>query len=898
MVSPAEANGVELKIERDPGEKFGLTMDSTLSDASRLAGTIGLLVRLSCRWFWAVILLCLLASALAFHFVAGHIAIDTDSDKLFRADLPFRKNQAAIDQAFPQRNDLIAVVIDGATPELAEQAGAKLAERLQAQGELFRSVRRPDAGPFFERNGLLFSSPDEVSKITQQLIKAEPMLGSLAADPSLRGLMNTLKRLLDGIAHGDAKLADIDRPLAALADSLAGVAAGKDRPFSWQAMISGEKPGTRTLRRFILVQPRLSYGKLEPGGDATAAIRNAAKDLGLTPDHGVRVRLTGSVPLADEEFATLAQGALRNAIMTMLAVVGLLWLCLRSARIIIAILITLLVGLLFSAAFGVAAVGPFNLISIAFAVLFVGLGVDLGIQFSIRYRAERHQRDDLEGALVAAGKSVGSSLALAAASIAAGFYAFLPTDYRGVSELGLIAGSGMLIAFLLSITLLPALLTLLKPPGESAPIGFAALAPADRFLARHRRAALAVAGLVALGCLALLPALRFDFNPLNLRSPKVESVSTLFDLMKDPNETPNTVEILAPSLADARKLASRLGALPEVAQTVTLASFVPKDQDQKLALITDAAQLLSVALDPLSVKPAPSDAETVRAMTKTAAALRTAAAGAGPPAAGDAQRLADALTALAQGPAGNRQEAGAVLIPGLETTLAQLRQALAAGPVTLQSLPEDLIRDWMTPDGRARVEAYPAGNQNDNDTLTRFVSAVHAIAPDASGAPVSIQESGRTVVGAFVEAGALALAAISLLLLVVLRRLSDTLLTLAPLLLAGLLTLGLTVLIGQPLNFANIIALPLLFGIGVAFNIYFVMAWRRGASDFLQSSLTRAILFSALTTTAAFGSLCFSNHPGTASMGLLLALSLGCTLVSALLFLPALLGPPRSLAGQ
>jgi len=886
----AVTSRVELGTER--------AMDSMHSDGGRLAGTLGLLVRTSCRWFQAVILLSLLAAAFAFHFVAGHIAIDTDSNKLFRADLPFRKNQAAIDQAFPQSNDLIAVVIDGATPELAEQAAASLADRLQARSDLFRSVRRPDAGPFFERNGLLFMSVDEVSRITQQLIKAEPMLGSLAADPSLGGLMNTLELMLDGIARGDAKLADIDRPLAAMADSLAGVLAGKDRPLSWQAMISGEKPGNRTLRRFILAQPKLSYGRLEPGGDATAAIRSAARDLGLTPDHGVRVRLTGSVPLADEEFATLTQGAARNGVLTLLTVVGLLWLCLRSARIIVAILITLLVGLLFSATFGLLSVGAFSLISIAFAALFVGLGVDLGIQFSIRYRAERHERGDLESALVAAGTSVGSSLALAAASIAVGFFAFLPTDYRGVSELGLIAGSGMLIAFLLSVTLLPALLTLLRPPAEGAPVGFAALAPVDRFLARHRQAALAASGLVALVCLALLPALRFDFNPLNLRSRKVESVSTLFDLMKDPNETPNTIDILAPSLADARQLAGRLGALPEVAQTVTLASFVPEDQGPKLDLIADAAQLLSVALDPLSVKLTPSDAETVRAMTKTAAALRAAAAGAEPPAAGDAIRLADALSALAKGPVDNRQRAAAALIPGLQVTLAQLRQALRAGPVTLQSLPADLVRDWTTPDGLARVEVYPSGNQSDNETLTRFVAAVRRIAPGATGAPVSIQESGRIVGGAFAEAGVLALAAISLLLLFVLRSIRDTLLTLAPLFLAGLMTLAISVLIGLPLNFANIIALPLLFGIGVAFNIYFVMAWRRGHTDFLQSSLTRAILFSALTTTAAFGSLCFSNHPGTASMGLLLALSLGCTLVSALLFLPALLGPPRLLTRQ
>src|SRR6185436_12391229 len=95
------------------------------------------------------------------------------------------------------------------------------------------------------------------------------------------------------------------------------------------------------------------------------------------------------------------------------------------------------------------------------------------------------------------------------------------------------------------------------------------------------------------------------------------------------------------------------------------------------------------------------------------------------------------------------------------------------------------------------------------------------------------------------------------------------------------------------LNFANIIALPLMFGVGVAFHIYYIVAWRAGVSDMLASNLTRAIFFSALTTGTAFGSLWLSSHPGTASMGELLAISLLCTLVAALVFLPALLGVPR-----
>jgi predicted RND superfamily exporter protein len=236
-----------------------------------------------------------------------------------------------------------------------------------------------------------------------------------------------------------------------------------------------------------------------------------------------------------------------------------------------------------------------------------------------------------------------------------------------------------------------------------------------------------------------------------------------------------------------------------------------------------------------------------------------------------------------------------MLIPGLGTTLAQIRAAMQAAPVTIAEIPAELRRDWVAADGRARVEVYPRGDAGDNATLRRFVAAVSALAPEATGGPVSIQASGGTVVRAFLEAGCWALLSITALLALTLRRLRDVLLTLAPLALSGLATLGICVAAGVPLNFENIIALPLLFGIGVAFSIYFVIAWREGRRELLQSSLTRAVIYSALATGTAFGSLWLSHHPGTASMGELLALSLACTLASTLLFLPALLAlsPPR-----
>jgi hypothetical protein len=222
-----------------------------------------------------------------------------------------------------------------------------------------------------------------------------------------------------------------------------------------------------------------------------------------------------------------------------------------------------------------------------------------------------------------------------------------------------------------------------------------------------------------------------------------------------------------------------------------------------------------------------------------------------------------------------------------------LRDYLQAAPVSLQNLPGNVRSQWIAPDGRARIQAYPKGDPNDNETLRRFARAIQADFPDAVGTPISILESGKTVIFAFTEAGVFALVSIAILLWIVLGRIGDVLLTLVPLLLAGLITLEACVLLGMPLNFANIIALPLLLGVGVAFKIYYIMAWRAGQTNLLQSSLTRAVIWSALTTATAFGSLWLSQHPGTSSMGKLLALSLVCTLCAAVLFQPALMGKPR-----
>ena len=852
------------------------------------------IVRACTRFPLPTVLLALILAIAAGFYTARHFKINTDINTLISLKLDWRQRDNQFERAFDRERTILAVV-DAPTPELTGAARTALEQKLSGDTRHFESVQALGGGEFFEKNGLLFLPVAEVGRVTGQFESAAPLIEIMAGDPSIRGLTGALETGLAGIKRGQFKLDSTQRPFNLIAQTVESVLNTGSGTFSWRELVS-DRPLTDSDRRaFIEFKPILDYNALEPGKDATDAIRQAARDLNLAGEYGARVRLTGPVPIANEEYATVQDGAIVNGIGTVLVVLVILWMALHSSKIIFAVFLNLFIGLSLTTAVGLMMVGSLNLLSVAFAVLFVGLGVDFGIQYSVRYRSERFKSNDLRLALEQAAERSAVPLSLAAMATAAGFLCFLPTDYKGISELGEIAGAGMLIAFTSSITVLPALLRLLNPPGEKEPVGYAFLAPVDHFLEKHRVPIIVGTLLLAIAGLPLLYFLRFDFNPINLRSPKVESIATFLDLRKDPNTGANAINVMTNSDADAKKIAERLEKLPEVLSVRWLESFVPEDQPAKLKLIAQGAKVLNPALNPDSIDPAPSDAENVEALKGSADSLRKTAGDAKGPGAVASRRLADALSKLAESNQATRDKTQAIFVTPLKLMLDQLKKSLQAQPISLKTLPADLVNSWKTKDGLQRVEALPRGDPNDNDTLRRFASAVLAAEPNAIGGPVSILKSGDTVVKAFIHAGLWALVVISLLLWLALRRITDVLLTLVPLLVAGAVTLEICVLIGMPLNFANIVALPLMLGIGVAFKIYYVTAWRSGRTNLLQTSLTRAIFFSAMTTATAFGSLWLSSHPGTASMGKLLALSLLTTLAAVLLFQPALMGKPRDI---
>jgi hopanoid biosynthesis associated RND transporter like protein HpnN len=667
------------------------------TDAPRVAASsspLTTLARLFVGWTsyhaLKVIIAFVILTAVSGVYVVRHFAIDTDVNALISADLPWRQRELAYESAFPQRTQAILAVVDAPTPELAGAAATALADQLSQQDGLFRSVEELGSGRFFEREALLFLDMPDLTATLTQLEGASPSLAILAADPSLRGLIQAFSLSLGAAQMG--MFDSMPQTLDKLADAVEGVLAGRPTSFSWKEFLSGEpaKPGDR--RRLIAIRPKLDFSSLEPGRQATAAIREAGERANLASDFHARLRLTGPVPIVEEEFASLQKGALINGVITAVCILLILWLALRSLKIVLAVSLTLGVGLAITAAAGLLIVGAFNPISLAFAVLCVGLGADFAIQFSVRYRDERRTCGELRKALALTGRGVGPPLTLAAASAAAGFMSFLPTHYIGMAELGVIAGCGMGIAFLASMLLLPALLRIFNPPAERRPLGYVAMAPVDRFLGRHRIAVVVATSLVVIAGLPLLAFLRFDFNPM----------ATFSELGQDPLMNANLMEVLTASPDAAAAVAKRLSTLPEVGQARTIDIFVPEGQPGKTAAIQGAADRLEAVLNPSQPPAPPTDADNIAALKSGAENLLLLADAVPGPGGDAAKRLAAGLGKLATGPPTVRASMQTVMTQPLVMDLEALRHALRPQIVSRDTLPEAIQRSWVSPDGRAR----------------------------------------------------------------------------------------------------------------------------------------------------------------------------------------------------
>ncbi|MGB0575631.1 MAG: MMPL family transporter [Alphaproteobacteria bacterium] len=840
------------------------------------------------RFAWLVVGLSILITGASAWYVATNLSIDTDTTDMLSAELPFRQDSIQLRQAFPQFANNIVIVVDGPTSDQADDGALALGRALKANKQVFREVFDPRGEKFFRENGLLFLDLKDVEELVDRLADAQAFLGGLWRDPSLRGLFTILRLAVENTGNTTLP-ASLEQTIAKIAIATEQANSGTASWLSWKSLIdSNAANDAEARRRILIIQPALNSASLQPAGDAIDVIRHSAKTLGLTPDKGFQVRLTGSAVLEEEELESVAEGMGLAGLLSALLVCGLLFWGLRSGRLVIAMLLTLVFGLVWTAGLATLFVGRLNLISVAFAVLFIGLSVDFGIHFALRVGENMRDGKVIAEACFKAGYSVGGALTLCAVAAALSFFSFVFTDYSGLAELGKIAGMGMFVALLANLTVLPALIALMPPAQETAGKN-EPLKQAHGLTTINARVAVAVTLLLALGTTTVVPKIHFDFDPMNLRDPNTESVKTLIDLSRNIDTGPYSIDILAADLKTAQHIRKRLEGLPTVDHVLALDRLVPKGQDEKLAAIEQAAFLLLPAFQGKR-RSVLTDTERKTAFQEFESFLQSRSNTASDGLRLTIKRLQRALAGIDKSTEALRR-LEQHLLGNLQGRLEALKDAMNATDVTLKTLPEPLKRRFVAQSRQIRLEVFPKFDLTIRANLEKFVAEVRTVAPRATGSPVIIIEAGNAVINAFVKAAIISIIAIAFLVVALMRSLRDVLLVFAPLTLAALFTIAATVVFDLPFNFANVIVLPLLFGLGVASAIHIVMRSHEnvGTQGVMATSTPRAVVFSALTTIGSFASIALSSHPGTASMGVLLAISIGFTLICTIYFLPALM---------
>ena len=862
-------------------------------------------VRLVTRFPGLVLTVCFALVAAAGFYAAGHLGVITDTSEMLSEKLQYLKIYRHYKEEFPHSYDRIVIVIEGLTPDMAADARDRLGNALRARKDLFHWVYLPGDDTFFKKEGLLFLSDKELEILGDRLAQAEPLMASLAERPDLNGFFSMLSMALDAKKTGEN--IDLSGVFSELDTTLQHVNSHRFYQMSWMRLMwSGDNgPGTR---QFIIVQPAVNYETVLPGKTSIRAIRTIARDLDLVPGRGVNIMLTGDIPMQYDELKSVTRGAKTAGILSFIMVSIVLVTGLGSLRLVLATLAPLVAGLIWTACFAALAVGHLNMISVAFAVLFIGLSVDYAIHLCLRYRELLLEGISSREAVIASARDVGPSLILCALTTSIGFYSFMPTDFSGVAELGLIAGTGMFIGLFSNLTILPAVITLLPLSASSNRPYYLKFADTSFFIKlvaipyKHGRLLRITAILLALGAFWYIPKIRFDSNPINLRDPHAESIVAFKKLLEDPNSSPWSLESMASTKDQAVKRAEKFQNMAMVRHALTLESFIPKGQEDKLDIIYDLAMIMDPVISariecPKDIDPA-RELESLESFEKRL--QDTIQNNSSYKEDGTSRRLLEDLHDFVEKtkslPPGRRARKLAdlrqAILASFPARVRDLRLALSAERVSERDIPPDLRSEWVGISGTRRINVVPEKNPSNDEEIRQWIQAARTVDPDITGYAVLIMEGGKVVLNAFKEAFAASLAAIALLLFLLMPYRRDSVVVFLSLILAGLLTGGLMALTGIDLNFANIIALPLILGIGVDNGIHIVHRFRKALEKpvtILETSTARAIVFSTLTTICSFGNLAVSPHVGMASMGKLLTMGISMALLTAILIIPAFL---------
>lgn len=848
---------------------------------------------------WVVVGVSLILTALA-ATAATNLTINTSTEGILADWLPFRQAEIAYKDVFPEQ-DIAVVVVDAPDATGAEAAAKALAARLSARPQNFEWVEVAGDSPYFDRYGLLFLDAEQITEIGNQLRQARRLLTTLADDPSLRGLARLLSLAETGVAESAAP-PSLAIMLSQLADTVDERAKGEPADMQWNAMFQFGSE-LRSNRQLVQLLPILDNASLDRAGPALEALQT---EIAATRDEYPQAsfHVTGEPVLRQQELNDAFSGALRASILSLILVTIILTVGIRSGRMIAALLIALLIGAVWTTGLAAISVGRLNLISIAFMVLFFGLGIDFGTHLGLRYLEAARKNLGFDKAIRTAMDGEGPSITLSAICAALAFLSFVPTSYTGLAEFGIISAFGMLVALVITFTLLPALMALMPPRPSKRAIRSLGFGPV---IHRFHRPILVVAGVLTVAAAFMATRAEIDTNPLNLQNPNTEAVETYRDLANDPETSPYALEVLAPNLDAAAELVPKLTALDTVAGVRWIQDFVPRDQDAKLAALEAAKERLGEAFFDDSGAVSPPDDAALEEAFKSAEASADAIAATpednpiDPSIVAAGGQLAEALRLFAQDQGtepDTLRALGLALTGQMPILVAELRNRFSlAEAATIDEIPENFRREWLAPDGQVRLRVLPKGKLESSQDMRVFAEEVEQVAPVVTGAPAAITGAGKAILSSFGEAILYTVIAIAIIVAFLRRHVSDVLLVLAPLAVASLWVVAGSAVLNLPFNFANVIVIPLLVGLGVASSIHIVSRARELSEhpvsadghrvEVLDTSTPLAVLITQLNTVAAFSTLAVAEHRGLFSMGVLLGLAIFFVLIVSLVVLPA-----------
>ncbi len=819
----------------------------------------------------AILAVLIVASLLAM----TRLGVDPDSSKMLSPDLPAQRQALALNDAFPDLKRTLLIVVKAPSVDEADIVVGALTTALGAGQGWIAETFATSVDPFFATNGFLYRDLEAVEGMFTRISKSANLVARLRETQTLEGFARSLNEAA-ALAEGAQIAPDaLNRLYIEAARVFEAHLAGGRHPFGWSTVMDDDAP-TGSVARVISVIPHLDTKRISPAKPALAEINDAIDAL---PSHlraGVTIAVTGEPALRAEEMQSVLDTIGISLALSLLLVAVILRVGLGSTGRAATAFGSLVISLVLTTGVAAVVVGQLNLVSVAFVVLMVGLGIDFAIHILAHIREMRTTGTEAVAAVNLTGRRSGLALGLSAITTSVAFLAFVTTDFQGMAQLGMIGGLGVLIAFAVAMTFIPALVAL-RPSmaGE----------PHQTEIASTRRPRDGTAPAVALlvvGAVAVLPALqaRFDADPMGLRDPNASSVQAFDILASDPATTPYRASVLVPSLGEAETVAGRLVLTKGIGTAITLTDLIPSEQDAKLEYLDFAAPSIEHAIQGTATDlgPAP-DAPPLLTLAARLEGGKTAE-----------QRLSSVLRTYLSGRTLSADTAVRnALFETFPLMLSRLGAMLDADYVTAESLPPMLRGRFVSDTGLFRVDVLPEQALRTTEEVAAFADAVISAEPRAAGGPAQLAAAGRSVGSAMLQATALAALATLILAFVATRRAVDTAAILVPLIVAGILTAAASSLLDIPFNYANVIVLPLLIGIGVDSGIHIALRERRAPGAVFSTSTPRAVFFSALTTMAAFGTLTLSDHQGTASMGALLAIAMTTAVGSVLILTPTLI---------